>query len=144
MKKVLKIGAALLVVTIVAGLYVWFFVYNKPHKDYESAEADFSLSAEVCYNEFLGDTEESGKYLGKILQLYGVPTSIEKSDSTVVVVFAFNSGMFGDEGIRCTMLPNYHSQAVKMYNSKEINIKGYCTGYNGTDVILEHCSIITQ
>jgi hypothetical protein len=59
-------------------------------------------------------------------------------------VFVFEQGDFGDEGIRCTMLPKYNFEAGKLQPDVEIKVKGYCTGYNETDVILEKCSIINQ
>lgn len=144
MKKILKIGAGLAVVGILAALYVWFFVYNKPHRDYEKADADFVISAEACYNHYASNTKDSQQYLDKVLQVHGIPSVIESTDSTVIVVFAFNSGMFGDEGIRCTMLPNQFDQTRNLTLAENISIKGYCTGYNGTDVILEHCSLVTN
>lgn len=144
MKKLIKIGTALALLGIIAVVYVWFFVYNKPHRDYEKAEADYHVSAETCFNQYASGSDESRQYLGKVLQVEGIPSSIESTDSTVIVVFAFNSGMFGDEGIRCTMLPNHHDQARKIDLSENISIKGHCTGYNGTDVILDQCSLVTN
>lgn len=144
MKKLLKIGAVLAVLGILAAIYVWFFVYNKPHRDYDKAKADYMLSAQTCYNQYANGSEESNEYLGKVLQIEGIPKSIESTDSTVIVVFAYNSGMFGDEGIRCSMLPKYFEKARNLSMDKEVVLKGYCEGYNSTDVIMEFCSIITQ
>lgn len=144
MKKLLKIGAGIAVLGILAAVYVWFFIYNKPHRDYEKADADYIVSAETCYNQYAASAPESKQYLDKVLQIKGIPTSVENTDSTVIVVFAFSSGMFGDEGIRCTMLPNHQDNARKLNLSESISIKGYCSGYNGTDVILEHCSLVTN
>lgn len=139
MKKLVKVIGVLAILGILAATYGWFFVYNKPHVNYEKAEPDVALSAKECYQAF---SDESTENLGKILLINGLPTAIEQQDSLVIVVFAFNQGMFGDEGIRCTMLPNHNKKALTLDFSKEIKIKGICQGYNGTDVILEHCSII--
>ena len=144
MKKLLKIGGILAIVGILALTYGWFFVYNKPHKNYEKAQADFKISAEECYNTYASGDADASRYLDKVLQIEGIPTSIENNDSSVVVVFAYNSGMFGDEGIRCTMLENYKQSTVQLNPTDMVRIKGYCSGYNGTDVILEHCSIVKQ
>lgn len=142
MKNWLKVFALAAVVGIIAIAYMWFFVYNKPHKNIEKAKPDYELTAEDCYNHYyMGKNSEAKNYTGKVLQITGTPTSVEKNDTTSVVVFAFNSGMFGDEGIRCTMLPKYNETAVSQ-GSEIITIKGYCAGYNDTDVILEQCSII--
>ncbi len=144
MKKILKIGAGLALLAILAGVYIWFFVYNKPHRDYEKADADFIISAEDCYNHYASGNSQSQLYLDNVLQIDGIPSSIESTDSTMIVVFAFSSGMFGDEGIRCTMLQNQFGKIKNLTLSENISIKGYCTGYNGTDVILEHCSLVTN
>jgi hypothetical protein len=49
--------------------------------------------------------------------------------------------MFGDEGIRCAMLPN-HAQNIASFIGSDVRLKGYCTGFNETDVIMEKCSIV--
>jgi len=63
-------------------------------------------------------------------------------DSMVIVVFAYRKGDFGDEGIRVTMLPQFNQAAKGIDPFKQVKIKGLCTGYNGTDVIMEDGSII--
>jgi type II secretory pathway pseudopilin PulG len=141
MKKLLKIALVLAVVGILAAAYVWFFVYNKPHKNYEKAKPEAVLSAADCFQSFASN---GGQLTGQVLQLNGVPSYVEDQDSLVIVVFVFNEGMFGDEGIRCTMLENHNQSTLALNTSQDINIKGLCTGYNGTDVIMEHCSIVNQ
>ena len=144
MNKLIKIGLILVVLGISAIMYTWFFVYNKPHTDYETAVADYILPAEVFYNNYANETPESKKYLDKVLIVEGIPSSIEKTDSTVTIVFAYNSGMFGDEGLRCSIMKSHHDFARNLNLTENISIKGHCTGYNGTDVILDQCSIISN
>ncbi len=144
MKKLIQIGLGLAVLFIMTAAYIWFFVYNKPHQDYAKADADFILSAEECYNQFSTGLEIASQYTGKVIQIEGIPSLIETDGSMVIVVFTFNQGMFGDEGIRCTMLPDFQSRARELNIEKKVSIKGYCTGYNGTDVILEQCSLTTN
>ena len=127
-----------------AGLvYIWFFIYNKPHQNIEQSTPDFVITANDCYQHYVeGKNTELKNYTGNILQINGIPTSIESNDSLMVVVFVFNNGMFGDEGIRCTLLPSYNKLAQNINLTETITIKGYCSGYNDTDVIIEQCSII--
>ena len=141
MKKLLKIAGVLAILGILAAAYVWFFVYNKPHRDYEKAKPEAMLAAADCYTSF---TSNGNSLTGQVLQLQGILSYVEEQDSMVIVVFVFNEGMFGDEGIRCTMLPDHHEAALALNPEDKIDIKGLCTGYNGTDVILEHCSIVNQ
>ena len=141
MKKLLKIAGVLAIIGILAAAYVWFFVYNKPHKDYEKARPEAMLTAFDCFTSF---TNNGNSLAGQVLQLQGIPSYVEEQDSLVIVVFAFSEGMFGDEGIRCTMLPDHRQPALALDLTRKVDIKGLCTGYNGTDVILEHCSIVNQ
>jgi hypothetical protein len=141
MKKLLKIGGILAVVGILAAAYVWFFVYNKPHRNFETAKPDFRITAAECFANYSAHNGAID-YNGKMLELRGVPTKVETADSLTVLVFVFNEGMFGDEGIRCTMLPAYEDAVSNLDFQSEILVKGYCSGYNDTDVILQYCSIV--
>ena len=136
MKKLLKIAGILAIVGVLAAAYIWFFVYNKPHRDYEKAKADYELAASECYRQYVNNSIEASDYNGKILQVYGKPSNVEDNDSLVVVTFVFDEGMFGDEGIRCTMLPKYNARALALSFSEGITIKGFCSGYNDIDVIM--------
>ncbi len=140
MKKIIKIGIYAGVVVLLAAAYVWIFVYNKPHRDFEKAKPDIVESARQCYQNF--KTNPKAAEGGKVLEIFGIPSKIEHTDSLVVVVFAFQKGMFGDEGIRCTVLPGYRKEASRLSLHDTLYIKGFCSGYNGTDVILEDCSIL--
>lgn len=145
MKKLKIIIGILVILGIIGAAYGWFFVYNKPHRDFENANADYSVEAIDCYQKYTALAEGAKNiYTGKILEIKGIPAKIETNDSLCVVVFIFNEGMFGDEGIRCTMLPGYHEKAKQLNMAEKVIIKGFCSGYNDTDVVLEHCSIVEK
>ena len=143
MKLWIKIIFVLIVLGFIAAMLVYFFIYNKPHPDIEKMEPAYSLNAEVFYNSFISDRKVSEeKYNGKVIEITGILSKIETTDSTVIVVFVFNQGMFGDEGIRCSVLAKFHSEARLLQPESIVTIKGYCSGYNDTDVILEQSSIV--
>jgi len=98
MKKLLKIGGILAVVGILAGAYIWFFVYNKPHRDYEKATADYVVTAGECYQKYAGGNAVECEYTGKVLEISGKPSLVEQSDSLVVLAFVFNEGMLVTKG----------------------------------------------
>lgn len=143
MKTWIKVLLSLAVVGVLAAIAVYFFVYNKPHVNYEKAEPEITIRADDLFFEFVSNPEEAGqKYNGKVLQINGMLDDIESSEEMTFAVFAFSEGMFGKEGVRCSML-NAHAKELKSTNvGVELTIKGYCTGFTGTDVILEHGSII--
>lgn len=143
MKTWVKILLILIVIGIAAAVLGYIFFYNKSHPDYEKIKPDYTLSASELYNSYKANTTGSEtKYNGKVLAVTGILTKIESTDSLVIAVFVFNQGMFGDEGIRCTMLSKFNDDAKNLQPENEYMIKGYCTGFNPPDVILEQCSIL--
>jgi len=145
MKTWIKIVLGLIVIGMIALFLGYKFVYNKSHPDYENIEASFTMNAQDLYNAYKTSKDAaSAKYNGKVIALTGKLSKIESADSLVTAVFVFNQGDFGDEGIRCTMLRKFNDPASKLQPDGEVMVKGYCTGFNETDVILEKCSIINQ
>ncbi len=129
----------LMIVLAIGFSYVYFFVYNKSHPDYANQKPDFELKAENLYNDFANNSK-GNKYLGKVIKISGTVSEIETTDSTAVISLYFEDGMFGKQGIRCSLLsPKY----LKKPGSNVI-LKGVCSGYNDTDVLLENCSTISK
>jgi len=136
MKKIISIG---FLITVLLVGYVYFFQYNKSHPDYANQKPVFQINAEKLYSDFTNNTD-SKKYLGKVIQIEGIVSTIEKTDSSAVISINFEEGMFGEQGVRCTMI----SSDVLVKSGAKITIKGVCTGYNDTDVVLEHCITINK
>lgn len=145
MKRWMKIIAALFLIGVLAALYVWFFVYNKPHRDYESATPDHVLPAERLFKDFrLNKAYADSLYTGMVVQINGNLDKVEFADSILTAIFVFDQGMFGDEGIRCVMLENHWDGLRAAGPGDRIVLKGYCTGYNDTDVIIEKASVVNE
>ena len=144
MKNWIKILSALIFLGIIGGFLGYKFIYNKPHRDYEKATPDFSTTAMAFFNEYRDSTDKAEQnYNGKVIELHGRLSKVEIADSLTIAVFALDEGLFGDEGIRCTMLPN-HASKVKDFQNKDVTIKGFCSGYNDTDIIMEKCSVVNS
>ncbi|MCF8368446.1 MAG: OB-fold putative lipoprotein [Bacteroidales bacterium] len=135
----------LIIVTLIGliGAFLGYkFVYNKPHVNYEKAKPDYEVTADALFAEYSNFKQEAQKkYNGKVIKVTGILSKIENTSEFTIAVFALAEGMFGDEGIRATLLPAYALSIVE-FEGKEITLKGYCTGYNDSDVILLKCSII--
>jgi hypothetical protein len=126
-----------------AAFLIYHFIINKPQPDFEKIKPDYSLDAGTFYKEFKTSKQNAQKlYNGKVIVITGKLSRVESSDSLTIAVFVFNQGMFGDEGIRCTILKKFIPDAKKLKPDGITRIKGYCTGFNDSDVILEHCSIV--
>ena len=127
---------------ISAGL-VYKFVINKPHTDYEKAKPAYIISAADLYDSFISDrTASEEKYNGQVILLNGRLDKVEISGELVTGIFIFEQGVFGDEGIRCSVLPKYVSNIKAIPQGSMVQLKGFLTGYNDSDIILEQCSVI--
>lgn len=139
---ILVLGLVTLFAIITAAL-IYFFVYNKPQPDYFKATPDFELNSQDLFREFKENpSEASAKYNGKVIAVKGELSAVETTDSSTIGVFAIDEGMFGDEGLRFSFIPEHSGQLISTPPGSTIVIKGYCTGFNETDVIFEHCSIV--
>ncbi len=142
-KNIYKAALALFVIGLISAGLVFQFVINKPHKNYEKARPAYIITAQELFDSFRNDRQVAEqKYNGTVVMLNGVLDKIEVTDDQVTGVFIFEQGMFGDEGIRCTMLPSHSSSLKSFDEGTEIRLKGFLAGYNETDVILEQCSVI--
>ena len=142
-KKILASAIILATLGIASAVYLYIFVINKPHPDYEKMDPEYVMLASDLfdsYRTYRADSEE--KFNGRVIQLNGTFDRIEQNDSLLVGVFVFDQGIFGEEGVRCTMLASQNGTVNKKLEGKEVRVKGFVTGYNDTDVILEKCSLI--
>lgn len=142
MNKWIKILIVLFIVGIIAAGLGYKFIYNKPHTNYEITKTDFTMNAIDLFQQYkVHTTHAQVKYNGSVIEVSGILSKIETAGELTIGVFALEEGTFGDEGIRCTMLEN-HAEKIYDYIGKQITLKGYCTGYNDTDVVFEKCSVI--
>ena len=143
MKNWIKILVGVIIFGAIGAYAGYTFVYNKAHTDFEIANADFSMTARQLFDDFRNNTETAGaKYNGKVIEISGTINSVEKADSLIIAVFAFEQGMFGAEGVRVSMLPNHAESLQKHPLASALKLKGFCPGYNGTDVIIESGSLV--
>ncbi len=131
---------------LLAAILGYVFVYNKAHRDYERARPDMALSASELYQAFaINEKEAEETFINKVLLIDGTLAGVEQpADDMVVLSFVFAEGFFGGEGVRCTMLPSQHDRALQLSAGDQVVVKGLCTGFTGTDVILEHSSFESE
>lgn len=111
--------------------------------DYAKAEPEVSLKAKRLYTDFSKNAELANqKYTGKIVQLDGAITRIEpQGDSLLVVVYDYSQSGTDGEGIRVTMLPGQNDKAKGLSKRYPVLIKGLCTGFESSNVIIEKGSL---
>ena len=144
MKTWLKVLIGLAIIGIIAAFLVFKFYINKPHEDIEKATPAYTLGSESLWKQFNENQEiADSMYTGQVIEIQGICNKIDKSDSIVNAIFVMEiDSMFGDKSIRCKMLKKYNEQASALSTTEPVKIKGFCTGYNGTDIIFNKCSIV--
>lgn len=143
MKTWLKILIILVVVGLISAFLVWKFVINKSHPNYAKVKAEYELLATDIFNKYISNKDSANQfYTGKEIQIKGKFTKIEQTGTNAVVIFVFRQGEFGDEGIRCVLLPEEIEKIKEIKPNEDIILKGMCTGYNESDVMIEKCVFV--
>ena len=144
MKKSVIIIIVVALVFIAAAVY--FYVYNKPHRDVVGEEAAMTVTATELYNAFVNNPEEANKtYLNKVIQVSGIVSDMTiLNDNDVKLVLSGGDAMFG---VACTFDDEHARSAQNLDKGSKTSIKGLCTGYSGDDimpgdVVLVKCTIV--
>lgn len=121
---------------------IFYYIYNQPHTNYAKARPDYRLESPAqLYQEFLeNEATASARYNGKMIEFIGTPDTFEELDGKTIAVFNVEDGDFGPQGVRCTFI----AQIPEANKQGKIRLKGFLTGFNDIDVILENCSLITE
>ncbi len=72
MKIWIKIFLVFTFIGVVGLIYVWYYVYNKPHRNIETSTPDFVITASECYQHYAqNQNSELSNYTGMVLQISG-------------------------------------------------------------------------
>ena len=124
------------------GVLITFYMYNKPHTNYEKLKPEYTLACEQLVADFERDEQAANtKYLNKMLLVNGNIVDVSGNDAGEVTI-ALNDPMFG---VTC----NFNAQQTEKQSGlikqlkvgKEVKIKGRCDGLL-TDVRLTQCSVV--
>lgn len=126
-------------------VYVWFFVYNKPHRDIENASPDFVTDARALIGEFdANDTSSDRKYADKVIQFSGELKKTETADSAVTLVFDYGTNHI----LSAQVAPKYNAEFSALNPGASVTLKGLYNGRLAGDslfglpgnVLLNKCS----
>lgn len=132
MKRILILIALLACVGAGAAYYLW----NKPHKNMETAKADLSIDAKQLFDTY--NTDETGsnaKYLEKIISVSGRVKEVKKNDDGTTRVM-LDAGE--DFGVSCELDALSKHTRTDFTVGESVVFKGTCTGLN-FDVQLTRC-----
>jgi hypothetical protein len=129
-KNILVMIAIGMVAALVAGYYLW----NKPHRDMQRADADFKLEASTLFAEFEADEAKANKqYLDKVIEVTGKVAEVSVEQTTVIL--SAETGLFG---VRCEWDAVGKTPFPKFEVGESVTLKGTCSGFLG-DVVLSRC-----
>jgi hypothetical protein len=144
MNKWIKIILIIAVIGIISAGLVWKFVINKPHADIENTAPAYTLNAPELWKQYNTELKLSDSlYTGKVIEIAGMLSIIDKVDTLVYLVFVMEPDPdFGNKTIRCEMLAKYNGEAAALAPNSPVKVKGFCSGYDQTDIKFTKCSII--
>lgn len=135
-KKILLIG---LVIVVLVAAYVWFFEYNKPHKNIEEAKAEYTFTIPEVVSEYSGDFSKANTtYNGKVVEITGEIDRVIPNDSISSIVFKSDN----DYEIFCEVYPRNNDEALKLAPSEKVTVKGFVSGAEAPDEMLEIGGVI--
>lgn len=127
-KKILKIGAILLIAGLLIGGGIGLYLFNMPHRDVQNASTDFKLTASQLVEEYLDNPAKANeKYLAddgesKILEVTGTVKKISDDFNGNKVVL-----LQGDEdkaGVNCSFAQETSKNASGIQIGQSVSIKG--------------------
>lgn len=127
-KKIIRTGIITAVAGIVIAGIVGLYMFNMPHRNVQSAKADFSLTSSEIVAEYLADPNAANeKYLvgngeSKILEVNGRVLKISEDFDGQKVVLLKNE----DEkaGVSATFTPETNANAAALKVGQNVTIKG--------------------
>jgi len=127
-KKILKIGAILLISGLLIGGGTVLYMFNMPHRNVQNASTDFSLTASQLVTEYLENpTKANEKYLAddgdsKVLEIKGTVAKISEDFNGQKVVLLQETT--DKAGVSCTFTQETNKNASTVQVGETITIKG--------------------
>ena len=134
-RKILIILLVLVLIGGGAGMYIWFFVYNKTAAKVENTKGITISSAALAKEYGTDEKAADAKYLNKAIEVTGVISEVDKNQDGGMMVVLQTEDPTG--GIQCTM----REKNTTPTKGQSLTIKGFCSGNGITGVSLTDCII---
>lgn len=126
-----------LLLAALAGGFIGYRMWNKPHREVAEASADVTLEATELYTQYTTDEAAANAlYLDKIVQVCG--SVVQVSNENGLVTIQLDAGdLMG--GVLCELDNLAAHDRTEFPAGERVCFKGICTGYL-SDVVLNRCS----
>lgn len=127
-RKIIKRIAIVAIAGLIIAGGVGFYMFNMPHRDVLSADADYSLNSSEIVSEYLADAETANqKYLSadgdsKILEITGKVNKITEDFNGQKVVLLKNND--DPAGVSATFTPETNEDLSDVIPGQTITVKG--------------------
>lgn len=127
-KKIFKIVLIVIGVGVLIGGGVGYYMFNKPARDVQNTETDFSYKASEIVNEYLTDSKKANaKYLAengesKVLEITGIASEISEDFNNQKVILLKAEG--DKAGVSCTFTAETNANALNIKIGDQVTIKG--------------------
>ena len=140
MSQRVKLILAGIVIVGVIGMISGIYMYNKPHADLTSQEADFVMPSSRLFSEFEADENSAmEKYANKVIEISGKVQEITTTgEGGTVLVLRGDEDMFG---VNCAFEAQDAAAVEDLQTGQEITLRGLCAGML-MDVNLSRCVLI--
>ncbi|MEP0367887.1 MAG: hypothetical protein ABJN36_18725 [Cyclobacteriaceae bacterium] len=153
-KKTLKLALITLVSVLVLGGGIGLYLFNLPHRDIQSTNTDFKLTASQVVAEYLINGESANeKYLdeegeSRILEVSGSVASVTEDYNGQKVVLLQSAD--DKAGVSCTFTTESNIQLMGINPGQKISVKGVIRSGATYDedlemyenVIMEKCALV--
>jgi hypothetical protein len=153
-KKIIRVALIVIVIGIVSGVSVAYYMFNMPHRNVQKTQTDYSLTASQLVTEYLTNgTVANVKYLAddgnsKILEITGTVSKISEDFNGRKVVLLKEKGQ--PAGVSCTFTEEAGGKALALQSGQSATLKGVIrSGANYIEdfglwenVIMEQCTLV--
>jgi hypothetical protein len=138
-----------ILVLVLIGAGYAYREFNRKPADLEDATPVVSTTSSKMLEEFSNDFEKANQqYLGKVVQVKGIISGVETDEKGFLTVVLKDPS--SSSSVRCSMDSLHTKQTPELSVSKEVSIKGICTGYSadefgiGADLLLNRCIVVNK
>lgn len=126
-----------LFIGLVAAGGIFYFVYNKPHRDVASEKPEYVLTADELFDEYEADEVAANtKFLDKTVEVTGTISELGTNDAgQSFVILTAENAMIG--GVSAT----FGNEQAGLEEGLKVSLKCRCTG-KLMDVVLINCTQI--
>jgi hypothetical protein len=123
-----------LVIIIIAGLAVGYYLYNKPHREADDVAPDYTMTpAELLSAYEQDETTADATYLDKVISLQGTVLTVNNLDQGSSISLDAGNEM---ASVICEFESKDAVNGVQV--GQQVTVKGFCSG-KLMDVVLVRC-----